>query len=488
MIYFVPANLNLVAVLEKNPPKFTHHIDNFVYLVGQITWMAARYRNLVDEEGYMPLHAPVLKHRIHNYVNHMRYLVENKVLERSKSYIPGERSYGYRFTKEYVTSPVVPVTITKYTLVKNIRSKNNWERNMEAKFSHLAKWLDEGLCLDFDAAMNRLEWLRMEDFCAGKFGAQLSYNASYANLMQLKEQEYYFNVDYTAGRVHSNLTSLRGTLRKYLTYNGRQLASVDVVASQPFLIANVLLSPWYYEKWEGERLSYQLTWGCIKKEIDIAEVQKHIKNLGPDAELFKQDVKGDFYTAFMQRVKQSGEETELTRDDMKKAVFLAMYSDNKFIHQEQAYLKRVFKSIYPSVYAVLSAYKIRKVRALPVLIQHIESLLVPTGVAKGLSKREKNMPLFTIHDSIVLPADEIELCKQAFAETYTSLVGATPNLKAELWVPEPGYERAPEFRFEEVTNPLLSDDSNPLTLSPSSSLLLSSSEGQFTGLTTVNDI
>jgi|GEM_PF-1467683 len=483
MRYFIPANLDLAALLEKNPPKFTHHIDNFVYLVGQITWVASRYKGIADEEGYLPLHAPVLKHRIHNYVAHMKYLVENKVLERSKSYEPGARSYGYRFAKEYITSPVVPIHITKYTLIKNITSKNNWDRNMEAKFDYLARWLDEGLCLDFEGAMNRLEWLRLEDFCAGKFGAQLSYNASYANLMQLKEREYYFNIDYTAGRAHSNLTSLRGAFRNYITHSGKQLASVDVVASQPFIIANVLLNPLYYEKGEGEMLRYHNTWGCIKKEIDIIEVQKHIKSIDSDVELFKQDVSGDFYTAFMQRVKQSGEETELTRDDMKKAVFLALYSDNKFIHQEGAYLKSIFKNTYPSVYAVLASFKILRARVLPVLIQHIESRAVVSGVARGLSKRKWDMPLFTIHDSIALPATEIELCKQAFTETFTSLVGAAPNLKTELWVPKPRYDRAPEFRFDEVTNPILSGSSNTLTLSHSSSLSLSSSNTMFTGLT-----
>lgn len=487
MRYFIPANLDLAALLALKPPKFSHHIDNFVYLVGQITYMAARYKGLVDEEGYMPLHAPVLKHRIHNYVKHMQWLTDNKVLERSKSYEPGARSYGYRFAKEYVASPVVPVHITKYTLRKNIGTKNNWDRNMAAKYRYLECWFNEDLNLDFDAALIRLEWLRMEDFCAGKFGAQLSYNGSYANLMQLKEREYYFNVDYTAGRVHTNLTSLRGELRNYLTYAGKQLASVDVVASQPFLIANVLLSPWYYEKENGGRLSYHKTWGCIKEEIDIAEVQKHIMSLSPDAELFKQDVSSDFYTAFLHRVKQSGEETELTRDDMKKAVFLALYSDNNFIYQEQAYLKRIFRAVYPSVYAVLAAYKMRKPRALPVLIQHIESLLIPASVARSLSKHNRNLPVFTIHDSIVLPADELELCKEAFIETYTSLVGATPNLKTELWAPEPGYDCAPDFDFNAI-NPLHTDSSKPLTLSQSSSPSLLSGDTQFTGLTAVNDI
>lgn len=450
MKFFIPSNLDLTALLQKNPPKFRHYTDNFIYLIGQITSVGAKYKGLIDEQGYVPLHAPLLKHRVHDYVKYMAYLIENDVLECNNRYYP-ERSYGYRFAKKYFTSPVVPVEITKYTLLKSIRTKGNWERNMEAKYDFLNRWFNDDLRLDFEGALNRLEWLKMEDILSGKFNAIQRYNANYANLVMLKERQFYFQVDYTAGRLHTNLTALKKELRPYISYAGEVLASVDVVSSQPFLIANVLLNPYFYERGDGDKLCYHDTWGSIKKEIDIVEVRKHIMNLGPDAELFRQDVQDDFYTAFMNRVRQSGEGIDLTRDGMKKAVFLVLYSDNKFIQQEGAYLKRIFKNIYPTVYALLAAYKKRASRSLPVIIQHIESKVILSGVARHISKRKKQVPLYTIHDSIVLPATEIELCKDVFSEQYTSLLGAVPHLKTEIWAPEHEYQKAPAFLFEEST-------------------------------------
>lgn len=101
MKFFLPSNLNLTALLASNPPKFKYSVDCFTYLIGQITGVAAKYKDLVDEQGYVPLYAPLLKHRVHNYVKYMNYLLENNVLECNNRYYPGERSYGYRFTKEY---------------------------------------------------------------------------------------------------------------------------------------------------------------------------------------------------------------------------------------------------------------------------------------------------------------------------------------------------------------------------------------------------
>lgn len=449
MKFFIPSNLNLTALLQKNPPKFKYYTDNFIYLIGQITSISAKYKGLVDEQGYVPLHAPLLKHRVHNYTNYMTYLIESNILECNNRYYPGERSYGYRFAKHYFNKPLVPVEITKYTLLKSIRTKGNWERKMEAKYDFLNRWFNNDLQLDFEGALNRLEWLKIEDILSGEFNAIQRYNANYANLVMLKERQFYFHVDYTAGRLHTNLTALKKELRPYISYAGEVLVSVDVVSSQPFLIANVLLNPYFYERSNRDNLCYHDTWGSIKKEIDIVEVRKHIMNLSSDAELFRQDVQDDFYTAFMNRVRQGGEGIDLTRDDMKKAVFLVLYSDNKFIHQEGAYFKRIFKDIYPTVYALLAAYKKWSSRSLPVIIQHIESKVILSGVAKHISKRKKQVPLYTIHDSIVLPATEIELCKDVFGEQYTSLLGAVPNLKTEIWTPEHEYLKAPAFHFEE---------------------------------------
>jgi len=436
MHYFLPANLNLAALLAANPPKFKHNIDCFTYIIGQITGVAARYKDLIDEQGYVPLHAPLLKLRVHNYFSYMKYLIENGVIECSGKYEPGARSKGYRFAEHYRTSPIISITITKRTLIKSIQSKDNWTRNMEAKYHFLHRWFDDKLSIDYAAATEMNEQMKLHSIESCDNNAYLRFNANQANIIRLKEHDYYFNVDCSAGRLHTNLTALKKELRQYVHYDGQILASVDVVASQPFLIGNLLLSPYFTEKENKSVLSYHSVWGRIRKEMDLAQIRKHTQNLDDDAALFKLDCATDFYSAFMDRIKLAGIEIYLDRDTVKKATYMILYSKNGYFSQNGAEMKRIFKVLYPSVYALLEVYKKRTHTALPVLLQHVEAQVILSGVARGISKRKKDVPLYSLHDSLVLPASEIALCKEAFDEVYSTLVGAVPPLNTKLWAPE----------------------------------------------------
>lgn len=435
MFTFIPENLNLQSVLESNPPKFKYHVDYFHFLLGQITSVAAIHKDLVDEQGYVPLHAPLLKLRVHNYKQYMRYLIENGIIECNGKYVPGDRSKGYRFTASYGNSPIVMVAITKRTLIKSIRSKDNWMRNMQAKYDFLNRWFDDKLSIDYDAAMKKNEELKQEDLRTGNANAYLRFNASQANIFRIKERDYTFHCDYTAGRIHTNLTALKKELRPYVKYDGKVLASLDVVASQPFLIGNLLLSPGFIERGSRDTITYYSLWASIREALDLAEIRKQYDSLGNDAILFMEDCSQDFYTAFLNRIKLSGTEMYLDRDTVKQATYLILYSKNGYFSQEGALFKRIFKAIYPTVYSLLETYKIRTHKALPVLLQHIEAQVMLSGVARSISKRKREMCLYSIHDSLVVPATEIDSCKEIFDEEYSSRIGAIPPVKMKLWIP-----------------------------------------------------
>ncbi len=435
MFTFIPENLNVPVLLQSKPPHFKHNIDCFYFLLGQITAVAALHKDLIDERGWVPLYAPLLKHRIHNYVSYVKYLIENGIIECNGKYEPGKRSKGYRFTAEYRTSPVAPVNITKCTLLKSLRYKDNWTRNMEVKYDFLYRFFDDKLSIDYPGAMKTNEQLKLDGIEGDDGSAYIRYNANLANIIRLKVRDYYFTRDHTSGRIHTNLTSLKKELRNYVSYDGQVLASVDVVASQPFLLANILLRSNFTEKGSGGMICYYGIWASIRNELDLAEIQKHTLNLGADAEMFRQDCKVDFYTAFIERIKQAGIGMYLDREIMKEATYMILYSKNGYFSQDGALLKRVFKAIYPTVYALLEAYKVRTHKALPVLLQHVEAQVMLSGVARGLCKRKIDMPVYTLHDSIVLPATEIEFCKDVFAEEFSTWVGAIPPLKTKLWVP-----------------------------------------------------
>ena len=136
MYYFIPENLNLEQLLIEHPPMLKHgfHIDCFTFLLGQITEAAARYRDSIDEEGFICLNAKILKKRVYNANEYMDYLIEHGIIICDNLYIPNEKSYGYRYADLYFTAPIIAKEIKKPTLVKSINLEGNYERNMRVKY------------------------------------------------------------------------------------------------------------------------------------------------------------------------------------------------------------------------------------------------------------------------------------------------------------------------------------------------------------------
>lgn len=433
MYYFIPDNLNIDGLLKINPPAFKlgYHKDCFIYLLGQITEVAARYRDSVDEKGFVPLNAKMLKQRVHNYNEYMDYLIKHNIIERN-GYIPGEKSFGYRFTEKYFSMPVTIVEIKKRPLIKSIKAESNYERNMRVKYDYLHRWFNEDFKIDFEPAVEKLELIKLEEILRCKWNPFLKFNSNMVNAMRMRDHDYNFRIDEKAGRLHTNLTSLKKQIRPYLTYDGTPLASIDIVCAQPTLLLT-LFDPKFYEKSENGRICYNDIRGSIREEIDFNEVWKHINSGYVDFELFKEDVMNDFYESFKKKIEKQIGKYDLVRDDLKVAVYKVLYSENEYFDQKRAWLKRIFCEIYPGVYNTLCAFKTKGVGALPILLQNLEAQVVLDRVAKTISKMNPRMPIFTIHDSIVVPATEVEWCNDIFKKEYYKALGVNPNLKTEYF-------------------------------------------------------
>ena len=70
-----------------------------------------------------------------------------------------------------------------------------------------------------------------------------------------------------------------------------------------------------------------------------------------------------------------------------------------------------FKKIFPSVFKIISFIKVEIV-PLHKLLSHIEAYCLLDFVALKFSKKYKNIPIWSIHDSLVTTNDSIDLLKQ----------------------------------------------------------------------------
>ena len=65
-------------------------------------------------------------------------------------------------------------------------------------------------------------------------------NSSFKSMMKIKNAEHSNSRDKTSKRYHSNLTRLSSILRNFITYNGEELVSIDLVNSQPYFSTMIL--------------------------------------------------------------------------------------------------------------------------------------------------------------------------------------------------------------------------------------------------------
>jgi hypothetical protein len=98
--------------------------------------------------------------------------------------------------------------------------------------------------------------------------------------------------------------------------------------------------------------------------------------------------------------------------------------------------KRLFKKIFPSVSKVLEDYKYGDNRFLAILLQQIESTLILKHIVPRIASERPDLPIFTIHDSVVTLAGDEGYVEQVMREEIMRLTGLKPKFGIERWEPQ----------------------------------------------------
>ena len=110
VINYVPEAVDLDGILSKNPPSFPYKKDKFVHIMHIVSAIPI-YNEGFQNCDYVPINQKILQSRIKDGKKHLEYLVATKILECDSTYIPGQKSKGYKFTST-ASSNVIPVEIT----------------------------------------------------------------------------------------------------------------------------------------------------------------------------------------------------------------------------------------------------------------------------------------------------------------------------------------------------------------------------------------
>lgn len=468
----LPSNFNLAEHINNYPPKecgfdskYNFDKEKVKFLLGSLSTVIAENKDLIVDDGYVPLNSTFLNAFITDYNHYLWYLINTGVIECNETYrasTPQQKGYskGYKWTEQYANSTFQRVWMDK-TLDKkgnlNIKPAIHREKlqvltaGMEAEptYPYLDCWYEQRkLHLDIDAALKYAELIRDKKLKLGeeswdynkdkdvKKHPNEQYKAILNNLYSLEINDYKVHIDDNVHRLHSVLTNMQKDFRNFINYDNEQLVSIDISNSQPYLLCLFFRQ----EFWQS-KTSINITTlpHNIQSRIDpsliimlgnnVAEIHDN-KSV---AEYMQKASGGIIYEHIMDLAKEKLGKS-LTRKEAKLMMLIVFFSKNGFFHQKGAELKKMFAQLYPEIYEIIASLKEEDHTSFACLLQAIESEMILHKCCRRISEETGfKVPVFTIHDSIVTTVGNEQYVGQVMFEELSSCIGIKPHLKFEYW-------------------------------------------------------
>ncbi|MBF0649095.1 hypothetical protein IR083_09710 [Dysgonomonas sp. GY75] len=438
--------------------------ERMLYVLDLLNIIPARYKDSVTEDGFVSINSAIVRNYFKDYLSYIEYLIDTNILVSDNHYEVGEKSIGYKYAPLYESADLVEVYYSRFDIneiqpiheeVYN-KTNNCFQPNILLNHPYLTHWYNQkALNIDTVKAtkyayllmrkkfalgydnwdVNRDKWSKKRnDFCK-KF-PRTQYKAIRHNICSIKIHDYKAKIDTNVYRLHSVITNMEKDYRNFLTYNGNQLVSIDISNSQPYLM-NILFNPEFWKENSTLPLSiYNLPTniqslitpslsimiGNYLEELDINSLEEYKLKTS----------EGSIYENIMRIVRERFVEN-LTRKQIKTMFYIVLFSNNKFFNQPEARLKKLFSEIYPQVYKLVYIIKIQNHPTLACLLQAIESEIILHRCCKRIwEEGNQQIPIFTIHDSIVTTIEYEEFVKNIMQEELRNVIGVPSHLEAEI--------------------------------------------------------
>lgn len=405
---YVPSNLDF----ENLFPDCRKQRDKYIYFLHKI-FEERIFDKRYNKDSFIHLQSQILREIIGWRLFYVirNNLLSRKVIEMDHSYLKNEYSKSYRLTDPYrevnhrkikIEDEMILLRINKHKL----KSINN---------------IPEGL--QFEFLFNNLNRISINQTEAIKFinenysGDLDIYNAYRLSIEYINEKTFFFKVDHTAGRVHTNITNLSKDLRCFLHNEGKPLINIDICNSQPFLF-NILIQD--FLKAKQPNTSFSFNNNTLYNNLPYV-VQF------PDVTMYESlTSEGKFYEFLM---KKAGIKSE-NRQEFKKSFFGKIFFCNTQDHYTYKEAK-LFRKLFPTVYSIITHYKKEDYRKLAINLQRAEADLMINKVCKRISIERPEIFITTIHDSILTTEENKSyICKVILSE-FERNFNLKPSIKIE---------------------------------------------------------
>ncbi|AWG20443.1 hypothetical protein FFWV33_02310 [Flavobacterium faecale] len=449
-------NIDLQERVNRFPPDFKFNFD-FAYLIlhfviEKMTNRMTKDKNTTLYNQFNSLSSKILESYCKDYRNHIRYLCENfdcvgNILER-KNYTAGN-SYSYRLRSYYQYIPIEAYEITNLSLLQKLKKQygSNIQESVRKNYRVFIDYFNpKRLTVQLNDALNfNADLLEQK-------GEYANYLSNAFKILKIQNGQYYMTHNpETDGRFHSNITGFPKAFRKFLRYDSKKLAEVDICASVPTFLFYLLN---HYQNLNSNlskiiksTKSYYLHYMFSKDavSIDNKEIQDFgVKILnGSLYDEFKDDLNSfncltetyherEFINYhFPEDENEKFREPKYYSRKTAKEQLLKMWNakNNCFKWEQKA-----FKEKYPTILKFMQLFKSKNHCFFSYLVLQMESYFMLNIVARKLnSKYKRKIPFFTLHDCIITTVENIDVVKEFVLQTLTQELGFIPVVVVERY-------------------------------------------------------
>lgn len=336
---------------------------NTDYLIDILFNLTIEYDRYKTKNSF-PLNALILKEKYGNKYNYyINYLLDNKYLYLKKNYFKGKNCKTY--------------TISQKLLNSNIKIYFNENKALFKKSTNSINFFDLENCnsykengIDNDIKIKLVKDLYKIDI---DYDKAMSYIKNYTDINVLNSNIYtiesiknkfiFYKFD-SFGRLHTNFTILKSYIRKnYLTIDDEKLCELDINNSQPLLLNKILLN-----------------------NLDVIDGDEYL--------LYNRlTYSGEFYQYLIDNC------DNITNKKYAKLLICKVFFGRNNITQYENYS---FKRLFPTIFKFIVDYKhyYNNYKILSYNLQRMESNLIFNKIVRRIMNLNKDIEVFTIHDSI----------------------------------------------------------------------------------------
>ena len=333
-------------------------------------------------------------------------LVAYRLIDCDRRYVVDHKSFGYRIGPKLQGVPWTHYHAQDRRFLKRVERFKDWVRQPQG-FSvpvhqHLAFWVQK---------VELPDPLPDIDFQVAEPGRISKGEVAMHQVEMIRQRLVHVSVC-NYGRFHSNFTGLCREIRQNLLINSVSLVEIDIVNSQPYFLSLLLLEICLTSRNMPNFSSFLWKRG---RERALPYVSPFLGVLGEvpeDLGQFALDTaQGSFYEKFLPL-------GNWTRDELKPRIFQILYGDRKVM--TNSVLTEAFRHLYPTVFAMTLDIKAKKgFEWVGRELQRRESLVVINGVCEALRSDHPEVPIITIHDSLLTTREHLPLVQQLLHDHFS---------------------------------------------------------------------